>query len=143
MQHLRIAKELIAYQTDGFKDRLVALFEELYANTSPASAQASKACAEIQSQLFKRFGLKISLVVDTEEMPMVLPIMANPNHVLSTLQVSDLYLDEEASFLKVLNQSAKPSGNIDLKKAKVDGAFSKLDMPLMFSFDFIKFVITT
>ena len=71
MQHLRIAKELIAYQTDGFKDRLVALFEELYTNTSPATAQASKACAEIQTQLFKRFGLKISLVVDTEEMPMV------------------------------------------------------------------------
>ena len=138
MQHLRIAKELIAYQTDGFKDRLVALFEELYANTSPASAQASKACAEIQSQLFKRFGLKISLVVDTELPPMVLPIMANPNHVLSTLQVSDLYVGEETSFLKVLNQSAKPSGTIDLKKAKVDGAFSKLDMPLMFSFDFIK-----
>ena len=138
MSHLRIAKELIAYQTDGFKDRLIALFEELYKESTPYEAQASKACAEIQSQLFKRFGLKISLVVYTEHPPMGLPIMANPNHVLSTLQVSDLYVDEETSFLKVLNQSAKPSGTIDLKKAKVDGAFSKLDMPLMFSFDFIK-----
>ena len=138
MSHLRIAKELIAYQTDGFKDRLIALFEELYKESTPYEAQASKTHAEIEAQLFKRFGLKIVFTVDTEDPPMTIPVMANPNHVLSILQKAGLYHEQESSFIKALNNAPKVTGTVDLKNAKVGGAYSKIDMPIMFSFSFMR-----
>lgn len=138
LRHRRIAVELIAQQNNMFADKLISLFEELYAFKSAREAQASKACATAVDTIMKYTGLKIDLMLDTDNPPMCMPLMANTRHVLSTLMIDDLYDEQTNTFAEAIKKSVVKTGTIDLKNGKLGGIYSTIVSPVWMSFYFCK-----
>lgn len=122
------ALEMIAHQTDGYAEKLVAAFAELLKINNRADAQKSAACKTIIDLTSKRFKMNLNFLVDTEYPPCCFPIMANMSHVLSSFQLPVIINDSFDAFNAVVKDPGKFKGTIDLKNATLGGDYSKVEM---------------
>lgn len=134
---LSLARELINYQNDGFKTRLVGLFEKLRQYKYRSEAQASTELKEICKAIFDRTGVLVSILVDTDAMPAVMPVFLTNCHVLKYVP-SMTNPPSEAGLADILNDKGFFKGTIDFKNAKVSGDYSRIEAPVFFTFDLIR-----
>lgn len=134
---LSLARELINYQNDGFKTQLVGLFEKLSQYPTRAAAQSSKELERICEVILERTGVRITLLVDTNLAPQVAPVFLTNCHVLKYVP-SMTNPQSDTALQTILSKKSFFKGEVDFKKAKVSGDYSRIEAPIWFNFDLIK-----
>lgn len=125
----RLGLEMIDFQKDGFGKTLENFFKQIEADIKNNEYRSRKELsesgypAELEELIFKRFGLKLRVVMDTECAGAIMPYYANNQHILAQHWIRD-WLDDEASFNRIRKDITNKTGTIDLKKAKLAGIFS-------------------
>lgn len=125
----RLGLEMIDFQKDGFGKTLENFFKQIEADIKNNEYRSRKELSEsgypveLEELIFKRFGLKLRVVMDTECAGAIMPYYANNQHILAQHWIRD-WLDDEASFNRIRKDITNKTGTIDLKKAKLAGIFS-------------------
>lgn len=130
------AREMIAYQTDGFKDKLIAAVKDLLSNGSARDAQNSTARRLIETMILERTGVNIYLWVNEESPelgePCIMPVFLNNCHVLRNDPKTGTF---SPGIIEALSRSKGFfKGTVDYRKGKLGGDYSKIEMPVRFGF---------
>ncbi len=141
-QSRAIARELIAQQSNDLADQLTELYSEILACKSRREAQESPACKGIVDLLQKRIGIKIDLILATDNPPACMPLMANTRHILSTVMIDDAYNSQTEDFIKAIKHSPIKKGTVDLRNGKLGGVYSQIACPVWMGFNFCKMTFT-
>lgn len=135
----QVANELISFQSRDFATQLIAMFKALYKEArAPFQAQKNTNREKIEALVLEYTGVNIDLKFDTEYPPCCMPLMANHNHVLSTIQKGGLYGAEEKKFAKLIKENPAKVGTFDPSTGKIGGIYSKLKAPIWMSWLFCK-----
>lgn len=135
----QVANELIAFQSRDFATVLIDLFKVLYKEAGASfAAQKHDNRKKIEKLVFDYTGVAIDLKFDTEYPPCCMPLMANSNHVLSTVQKAGLYKTQENKFAKLIKDNPAKTGTFDPATGKIGGIYSKIESPIWMSWHFIK-----
>lgn len=134
-----IARELMAFQNRSFAAKLIGMFDKLYkeANT-PARAQGHPLRGEIEKLVHDETGTLIKLRFNTLNPPCCMPIMGNSNHVLTSMRVPSIYLEQETTFLEAVKKKKNAVGGFDAKRGKLTGIYSEIEAPVWMSWTYIR-----
>lgn len=139
-----IATEAIMFQPDEFRTNfeieIRSLREACRSTEDPTSDNINLAVDKLEKFLFNRFGLQFSINLDTLEGPAIYPPVIDANHVFFTSMFQkhmfQRILKERGSDLNrqvnLLLKANDDHGSVDLVKAKVSGAFSELEIKMLF-----------
>lgn len=135
------ALEMIAMQPLDFRDKLITAFEALMEHTGPNTAQDSKELKKIEDMILARTGVNIRLNVDTDDYPCILPGYLN---TFNSLEVKNYSMKEAfevtPAFAEMALKGQVFRGSVDFKNARLSGDYTKIQMPVHFSFTFMKTV---
>ena len=135
----QVANELVAFQSRDFATQLIDLFKVLYKETSAGfTAQKHENRAKIEKLILDYTGVNIDLKFDTENPPCCMPLMANSNHVLSTIQKPGLYKKQENQFARLIKDNPAKTGTFDPATGKIGGIYSKIESPIWMGWYFCK-----
>lgn len=124
----RLSQETIDPQTDDFAEKLTALLATIRNEVldgeykSPDDVVKCDEVDKIVDLVFKRFGLKINLIVN-QGLACCLPFYTNKNHILIDPNWRGQFTISDQE--KLLKKMDNKSGYVDLKTAKVGGIFSE------------------
>lgn len=123
-----LAQEAIDFQTDGTGKQLAALYQKAIDSVEDDPSIRKRTLEEIghkkniEDFLFKRFGIKINLVFDTDTYA-CMPLYLNKHHVLlDSMWHGEFSIRDQERFMR---DRPNGKGTIDLKNAKVSGIFSE------------------
>ncbi len=130
----QVANELMAFQSRDFATQLIALYKEIYKGSSlPYNAQKSEARTKIEKLVLDYTGVNIDLHLDTEYPPCCMPLMANHNHILSTIKIGGMYHEQEKEFTDLIKSNPAAAGTFNPATGKLSGLYSKIKSPVYMS----------
>lgn len=124
----RLSQETIDPQHDDFADKLTSLLAVIRNEVldgkykSPDEVVNCDELDKITDLVFKRFGLKINLIVN-QGLAQCLPFYVNKNHVFIDPNWRGQFTISDQE--KLLKKMDNKTGYVDLKAAKVGGIFSE------------------
>lgn len=138
MSYFQIANELISQQDLSFKNKLVPIIERLLDCKTAKEAEKSSALKEINALLLSRTGILSELTVDTPHEPCCYPVMGNFSHALGNFMHPVFMHNGNMNLRKILAETDKNVGTLDLKNGRVGGIYSKIPAEIHFSFNYTK-----
>lgn len=131
-----IGLEAIDFQSSEVADQVTKMFEDILKCKSGKEADASKAHKDLVAFMEKKTGLKIDLKLNTPYPPCMMPIHVNPSSILGDSDFKDYYTKDANKVIKKLEENEKTF--VDLKNAKVGGAFSTVPTQIYMGFRQLK-----
>ena len=131
-----VATEAIDFQSSVVADQLTVLMEDILKSKSGKEADESEAAKTLKTYIEKETGLKIDLKFNTEYPPCMLPIHISPNSILGDDVFKAYYSKDANKIIKQLEDNEKTF--VDLKSAKVGGAFSTVPTQIFMGFRHLK-----
>lgn len=117
-----IATEAIDFQTSEFGDKITKLLDKILKSKNGKEADASPEAKELIKTVEDYTGLKLDLKFNTDYPPCMMPIHINPDTILGDSVYKSYYIKDANKIIKDLEENTKTF--VDLKNAKVGGAFS-------------------
>ena len=131
-----IGIEAIDFQSSVVADQITKMFEDILKCKSGKEADASEAHKTLVTFMEKETGLKIDLKFNTPYPPCMMPIHVNPSSILGDNDFKDYYTKDANKVIKKLEDNEKTF--VDLKNAKVGGAFSTVPSKIYMGFRQLK-----
>lgn len=131
-----IGTEAIDFQSSVVADQITKMFEDILKCKSGKEADASEAHKTLVTFMEKETGLKIDLKFNTPYPPCMMPIHVNPSSILGDSDFKDYYTKDANKVIKKLEDNEKTF--VDLKNAKVGGAFSTVPSKIYMGFRQLK-----
>lgn len=131
-----IGTEAIDFQSSVVADQITKMFEDILKCKGGKEADASEAHKALVSFMEKETGLKIDLKFNTPYPPCMMPIHVNPSSILGDSDFKDYYTKDANKVIKKLEDNEKTF--VDLKNAKVGGAFSTVPSKIYMGFRQLK-----
>jgi len=131
-----IGTEAIDFQSSVVADQITKMFEDILKCKSGKEADASEAHKTLVTFMEKETGLKIDLKFNTPYPPCMMPIHVNPSSILGDSNFKDYYTKDANKVIKKLEDNEKTF--VDLKNAKVGGAFSTVPSKIYMGFRQLK-----
>ena len=131
-----IGTEAIDFQSSVVADQITKMFEDILKCKSGKEADASEAHKTLVTFMEKETGLKIDLKFNTPYPPCMMPIHVNPSSILGDNDFKDYYTKDANKVIKKLEDNEKTF--VDLKNAKVGGAFSTVPSKIYMGFRQLK-----
>jgi hypothetical protein len=135
--------EAIDFQSDTFGKEIEFAFESMLQNyENSKTAEESKECKNIQNIIYKRTGINVILVLDTDIMLNSSVPSFHKNHIFIQNSQRDLWKKHrdlarnKTNFINFINEIKQTT--ISLKTAKVTGLFSELTFPIFLNYSFFK-----
>lgn len=117
-----VANEAIDFQSPEFAEIISKLFDKIIKMKNGKEADASDEAKTLIKTINDYTGLKIDLKFDTQYPPCMMPIHINPDSILGDSVYKSYYTKDANKIIKDLEENTKTF--VDLKNAKVGGAFS-------------------
>ena len=131
-----IGTEAIDFQSSVVADQITKMFEDILKCKGGKEADASEAHKTLVTFMEKETGLKIDLKFNTPYPPCMMPIHVNPSSILGDSDFKDYYTKDANKVIKKLEDNEKTF--VDLKNAKVGGAFSTVPSKIYMGFRQLK-----
>ena len=131
-----IGTEAIDFQSSVVADQITKMFEDILKCKSGKEADDSEAHKALVTFMEKETGLKIDLKFNTPYPPCMMPIHVNPSSILGDSDFKDYYTKDANKVIKKLEDNEKTF--VDLKNAKVGGAFSTVPSKIYMGFRQLK-----
>ena len=131
-----IGIEAIDFQSSVVADQITKMFEDILKCKSGKEADDSEAHKALVTFMEKETGLKIDLKFNTPYPPCMMPIHVNPSSILGDSDFKDYYTKDANKIIKKLEDNEKTF--VDLKNAKVGGAFSTVPSKIYMGFRQLK-----
>ena len=131
-----IGTEAIDFQSSVVADQITKMFEYILKCKGGKEADASEAHKTLVTFMEKETGLKIDLKFNTPYPPCMMPIHVNPSSILGDSDFKDYYTKDANKVIKKLEDNEKTF--VDLKNAKVGGAFSTVPSKIYMGFRQLK-----
>ena len=131
-----IGTEAIDFQSSVVADQITKMFEDILKCKGGKEADDSEAHKALVTFMEKETGLKIDLKFNTPYPPCMMPIHVNPSSILGDSDFKDYYTKDANKVIKKLEDNEKTF--VDLKNAKVGGAFSTVPSKIYMGFRQLK-----
>lgn len=138
---MQLAREVIAYQTDGFKAKLVDAIKDLLAHENVQDAESSSSLYIVEKLIHQRTGVNIRLMINparggVEAEPFFDASFLTKTNVLAVSKRSGRY---SPGIIKSM-QRVKGSfdGSVDFKTGRLKGDYTKIEAPVAFGWEMMR-----
>lgn len=120
--------ESISFQKDDFGKQITDIIQSLKIkiestpNITRKQLGLNPNIKDLENLIFRRLGIKVTMILDTTTAGAIMVFPVNRNHVLLDANVRNNYSDREQD--KIIKEFKDLKGTISLKDAKVGGIFS-------------------